>query len=77
MLFIDDYTWFLRIYFLKIKDEVSSVFSLFKSQVENLLNTNIKTLRTDDGTEYKPIPKLFPQIIYQISCPYTPQQNGI
>jgi hypothetical protein len=27
--------------------------------------------------EYKPLSRLFPQITYQISCPYTPQQNGL
>jgi hypothetical protein len=62
---------------MKQKSEVYHIFSLFKVQVENLLNTIIKTLRTDGGTEYKPIATHFPQIIHQTSCPYTPQQNGV
>lgn len=77
VIFVDDYTRFSWIYFLHTKDEVPKVFSLFKCQIENLLNTTIKTLRTDGGTEFKPIPRLFPQIIHQTSCPYTPQQNGV
>ncbi|KAJ4762199.1 Gag/pol [Rhynchospora pubera] len=61
---------------MKQKSEVTHIFSNFKAQVENLLNTTIKILRSDGGTEYKPITKYFPQIVHQTSCPYTPQQNG-
>ncbi|KAJ4777852.1 polyprotein [Rhynchospora pubera] len=74
--FVDDFSRFTWIYFMKQKSEVSHIFSLFKAQVENLLNTTIKILRSDGGTEYKPITKFFPQIIHQTTCPYTPQQNG-
>ncbi|KAJ4767670.1 Gag/pol [Rhynchospora pubera] len=74
--FVDDYSKFTWIYFMKQKSEVSHIFSIFKAQVENLLDCTIKTLRTDGGTEYKPITNQFPQILHQTSCPYTPQQNG-
>lgn len=77
VLFVDDFTRFTWIYFLHSKDEVSHVFSLFKSQVENLLNSTIKILRTDGGTEFKPITCMFPSILHQTSCPYTPEQNGL
>ncbi|KAJ1695555.1 hypothetical protein LUZ63_012253 [Rhynchospora breviuscula] len=53
-----------------------NVFSLFKQQIENQLSTTIQTIRTDGGTEFKPIATKFPQIVHQTSCPYTPQQNG-
>lgn len=49
----------------------------FKAQVETLLNSKIKILRTDGGTEYKPIVSKFPQITHPTTCPYTPQQNGL
>jgi hypothetical protein len=52
-------------------------FSCFKAQAENLLSHNIKSLRTDGGTEYLPITKQFPHIIHQTTCPYTPEQNGL
>jgi GAG-pre-integrase domain len=68
------YTW---IYFLKSKDELVHVFSLFKAQIENVLNASIKTLRSDGGTEYKPIARLFPSLIHQTTCPHTPQQNRV
>jgi hypothetical protein len=73
LLFVDDYSKFTWIYFMKNKSEVPHLFSLFKSQVENLLDTIIKIQRTDGGTEYKPITKTFPQITHQVTCPYTPQ----
>jgi Integrase core domain len=75
--FVDDYSHFTWIYFMKHKSEVCDIFSLFKSQVENLQNSTIKTLRTDGGTEYLLISKKIPHIIHQTTCPYTPQQNGV
>jgi hypothetical protein len=62
---------------MKQNSEVCDIFSNFKCQIENLLNTTIKTLRTDDETKYKPISSKFPQIIHQTTCLYTPQQNGV
>jgi hypothetical protein len=59
VIFLDDYSRFTWIYFLQTKDELSHIFSMFKAQVENLFSTTIKTLRTDDVTEYKPVPFIF------------------
>ncbi|KAJ3708372.1 hypothetical protein LUZ61_012077 [Rhynchospora tenuis] len=77
VIFIDDFTKFSWIFFLHSKDEVVTVFSRFKLQVENLFSSTIKILRTDGGTEFKPITRLFPQLVHQITCPYTPEQNGV
>lgn len=73
VVFIDDFTRFLWIYFLHSKDELVPTFTRFKTQVKNLLNSTIKTLRTDNGTEFTPLSQLFPQISHQRSCPYTLQ----
>ncbi len=75
--FIDEFSRFSWIYFLRTKDEVVHVFSTFKAQVENLFDKKIKILQSDGGTELKPIAKAFPHIIHQTSCAYTPQQNGL
>jgi hypothetical protein len=75
--FVDEFFKFSWIYFLRTKDELVDVFTKFKSQVENLFISTIKILQTDGGTEFKPLTRLFPQILYQVSCPYTPQQNGV
>ena len=76
-LFVDDYTHYTWIDFLHSKDELSRTFTRFKPLVENQCSSTIKTLRTDGGTEYKPLRHLFPQIPFQTTCPYTPQQNGV
>jgi gag-polypeptide of LTR copia-type/GAG-pre-integrase domain len=70
--FVDEFSKFSWIYFLRTKDELVDVFTKFKSQIENLFCNNIKILQTDGGTEFKPLTHLFPQIIHQVSCPYTP-----
>ena len=53
----------------------------FKTLVENQFGVKIKTLRTDGGGEY--VNNSFKSacldhgIHHQLSCPYTPQQNGV
>ncbi|KAJ0169236.1 hypothetical protein K1T71_015266 [Dendrolimus kikuchii] len=79
--FIDDYSRKVFVYILNSKSECLNKFKEFKSLVENQLNCKIKTLRTDNGTEYtnknfKDFLKLS-GIKHQTSTPYTPQQNGL
>lgn len=57
------------------KDELAKIISLFKTQVENLLQTPIKVLQTDVGTKYNSILHVHPQISHQTTCPNTLQQN--
>jgi len=79
--FIDDYSRFTWIYFLRSKADVFSTFKKFLAFVENQFHIGIKTLRTDSGGEY--ISTEFQDflqqkgIISQHSCPHTPQQNGL
>ncbi|KAJ3697958.1 hypothetical protein LUZ61_001663 [Rhynchospora tenuis] len=77
VVFVDDFSKFSWIYFMKSKSEVPHIFSKFKFQVENLLQSSIKVLRTDGGTEFKPIATQHPQLVHQTTCPHTPQQNGV
>ena len=44
-------TW---IYFMKNKDEVFSKFKEFKALIENHIEKNIKTFRSDNGKEFTP-----------------------
>lgn len=37
----------------------------------------ITILQTDGGSSFKPLARLYPEIVHQTSCPYTPQQNGL
>jgi hypothetical protein len=79
--FIDDYSRKTWIYFLKSKDEVFSKFKEFKALIENLSETKIKILRSDNGGEYTS--KEFVNfcrdvgIKRELTTPYNPQQNGV
>ena len=54
--FIDDYSRYTRVYFLRNKDEARVVFIKYKNEVENQLSKKIKKLRTDKGREYESNP---------------------
>uniref|UniRef100_A0A2N9FKJ8 Integrase catalytic domain-containing protein n=1 Tax=Fagus sylvatica TaxID=28930 RepID=A0A2N9FKJ8_FAGSY len=81
LLFVDDFSRFSWLYLLKHKSDVLSIFKSFKAAVENQFSTQIKFLRTDCGGEYTS--NEFTAfcsssgITHQLSCPHTPQQNGI
>lgn len=81
ILFIDDFTRFTWIYFLKFKSEVAAVFLKFKALVENQADCKIKILRSDNETEYTS--DQFERFCYeagiehQLTVIYTPQQNGV
>jgi peptidoglycan hydrolase CwlO-like protein len=79
--FIDCFSWMTWVYVMKHKDEASKYFQNFCAMVENQLNTQVKVLRTDNGTEY--VNKEFNAflsrngILHQTCCPDTPPQNGV
>ena len=79
--FIDDYSLFYWVYFLKLKLEVFEHLNICKALVENQSGNNIKVLRIDNGKEYvnKKLHHLCEEsgIQMQHSTPYTPQQNGV
>ena len=47
--FIDDYSRYAHVYFLKEKSEVFTVFQEYKALVENETGRHIRVLRTDGG----------------------------
>ncbi|GJT32438.1 putative ribonuclease H-like domain-containing protein [Tanacetum coccineum] len=49
----DDFSWFSWVFFLRTKDETSSILKDFIRQIENQLNKKVKTIRCDNGTEFK------------------------
>ena len=79
--FIDDFSRYCWVYFLKHKSEVFGLFKVFKDLVENQSGRKIKVLRSNNGGEY--VKSDFIQyctdagIQMQHSIPYTPQQNGV
>lgn len=79
--FIDDFSRKTFVYFLKHKSEVTDQFVKFKKMIENQTEKRIKMLRSDNGTEYltKEMQKILNEsgIEHQLTCTYTPQQNGV
>jgi hypothetical protein len=81
LLFIDDYTRYTYVYFLKKKSVVLSYFLQYKALVENQTSRKILFLRSDNGGEYTS--NNFNQFCVQhgIQCqctnPYNLAQNGV
>jgi len=77
--FIDDYSRYTWVYFLRNKSEVFSMFKLFLALVNTQFSATVKTLRSDSGGEYMSHAfQSFLQsngIVSQRSCSYTPQQK--
>lgn len=78
-IFIDSFSKFTWIYLLKTKDEVHTAFQHFKALAENQFSSKIKSLQSDWSGEYRGLVDFLHQegIHHRISCPYTPQQNGL
>ncbi|KAG8472464.1 hypothetical protein CXB51_034185 [Gossypium anomalum] len=81
ILFIDDYTRFCWIYFLKHKSEVAQVFVKFKAATKTETGLKLKTIRIDNGTEYTSAQFQAlcnkTSVKHQLTNVYTPQQNGV
>nr|KAJ0213000.1 hypothetical protein LSAT_V11C400157850 [Lactuca sativa] len=78
---VDDFTRATWVYLLKSKDEVYECVMLFFNILLNQFEVKIKTVKSDNGTEFlnNKMRHLFESkgIIHQTSCVHTPQQNGV
>ena len=79
--FIDDFSRYTWVYFLRYKSEVFKAFQTFHALIETQFSAKIRILQSDSGGEYTSNEfQSFLQnhgIISQRSCPSTPQQNGV
>lgn len=81
MALVDDHSRFTWVKFLKEKSEALSKLMEFKVAVERDFEKKIKCLWSDNGREY--MSNDFLQfcnrnsILRQMTCPDTPQQNGV
>ena len=88
--FIDDYSRYMYLYFIKEKSESLTTFKDYKTEVEKQLDLQIKVVRSDRGGEYYgrhtdlgQAPGPFYEfcksqgIVNQYTMPGTPQQNGV
>jgi hypothetical protein len=78
---MDDYSRYTWVFLLKSKDETHKFFTKFAKQAERIFEEVIKTIRTDNGSEFKnyAMDDFMDEegIKHEFSAPYTPQQNGI
>lgn len=80
-IFVDDCTRFTWIYPVKKKSVFFAHFVIFHKLVENLFSKKLKTFQCDGGGEFNSLE--FTSYLDQhgiqrhISCPYTPEQNGV
>ncbi|GJZ55387.1 integrase [Tanacetum coccineum] len=81
MVLVDDFSKYTWVKFLKEKSEALKVFVEFKNKVEKEFGKKIQCLRSDNGGEF--MSDDFFQfcsnngILRQMTCPGTPQQNGV
>ena len=79
--FIDDFSRYTWVFFLKKKSEVCEKISELKALIKNASRLKIKILRFDNGRAYvsNEFLHIFSQsgIQFQHSIPYTSQQNGV
>ncbi|GJW94796.1 ribonuclease H-like domain-containing protein [Tanacetum coccineum] len=77
----DDFSRFSWVFFLRTKDETSAILKDFIRQIENQLNQKVKTIRSDNGIEFKNkyVIELcgLKGIKREYSNARTPQQNGV
>jgi hypothetical protein len=81
LIFVDDFSHFTWIYFLRQKSEVFQHLKDFKDLVETQSRKKIKVLQTDNGGEYvnHEIHNIFHEVGIHLhhTVPYTTQQNGV
>jgi hypothetical protein len=81
LIFVDDFSRFTWIYFLRKKSEVFQHLKDFKALVETQFGKKIKVLQIDNGGEYvnHEIHNIFHEegIQLQHAVPYISQQNGV
>jgi histone deacetylase 1/2 len=77
--FVDTYTKYTWIYFLKNKSDALKAFTQFLTFIQNQFHTSIKALQSDWGGEFRPFTALLNTlgIQHRLTCPHTSHQNGI
>ena len=75
---VDDYSRATWVYLMKHKSEARSFLIQFINLTENQFNKRVKTVRSDNGSEFECSDFYSSKgILHQTSCINTPQQNGV
>ena len=64
---------------MRHKKETQSLLQRFFSYVSTQFDRRIKIFRSDNGEEFMSLRSFFQDhgVVFQTSCVYTPQQNGV
>jgi len=76
---VDDFSRFTWIFLMRHKSETQSILKIFFRYVFTQFEAHIKIFRSDNGGEFISLRTFFHNngVIFQRSCVYTPQQNGV
>ncbi|GJZ35801.1 retrovirus-related pol polyprotein from transposon TNT 1-94 [Tanacetum coccineum] len=78
---VDDYSRFMWVKFLRLKDEAHEVIIKCLKQIQVCMNATVHNIRTDNGTEFvnQTLKDYYEnvRILHQTSIARTPQQNGV
>jgi transposase InsO family protein len=81
LVIVDDYSCFTWVFFLLYKSQTQETLKGFLRRAQNEFGLRIKTIRSNNGTEFKnsQIEGFLEEedIKHEFSSPYTPQQNGV
>ena len=81
LVIVDDYSRYTWVFFFKSKSETQQCFIDFSNLVQRKHDLKIKTIRSDNGSEFKnyTLNDFLSEegIQHQYSAAYTPQQNGV
>ena len=81
LIFVDDFSRYTMIYLLSSKDEVASKLRDFVISTSNKFNKMVKTIRSDNGTEYvnQEVINFLKEkgVKHQLTVPYSSPQNGV
>jgi transposase InsO family protein len=78
VVFVDNFSRYTWVYFLKNKSEVYNVFLQFEKLIERQFQAKIRSFHSDWGGEYQKLNAYFKRvgIHHRIACPCTHEQNG-
>ncbi|CAL2274238.1 unnamed protein product [Prunus armeniaca] len=76
---VDDFSRFTWVFLMKHKHETQALLKTFFAYVDTQFHLKVQQIRVDNGGEFFSMRNFFSDhgIIYQHSCVYTPQQNGV
>nr|KYP52263.1 Retrovirus-related Pol polyprotein from transposon TNT 1-94 [Cajanus cajan] len=79
MSFVDAYSRFTWIYFLKNKSKALTIFKQFQAMVELQFNHKIKFVQSDWSGEFQPFTQFLTNlgITHRLICLHTHHQNGV